>query len=142
MAKKGTAKPVALKTLRQSVTLKATPKQVYDLFMVSKLHTAFTGDEAKVSPKVGGKFSVFGGYSEGKHLKLVPGKLIVQTWRASDWPQGHYSEVSFALAPVKGGCKLSFVQKGIPAQEAAHMRSGWKEFYWDKLKEYLKVQEA
>jgi uncharacterized protein YndB with AHSA1/START domain len=138
MVTKKKSEPVALKTLRQSVTLKATPKQVYDLFMTSKLHTAFTGDEAKISAKVGGKFSVFGGYSEGKNLKLVPGKLIVQTWRASDWPEGHTSEVSFALAPVKGGCKLGFVQTGILPKHLAHMRSGWKEFYWDTLKEYLK----
>jgi activator of HSP90 ATPase len=138
MPKKKTAKPVALKTLRQTVTLKASPKQVYDLFMSSKLHTAFTGDEAKISTKVGGKFTVFSGYSEGRHLKLAPGKLIVQTWRASDWPQGHYSEASFSLAAVQGGCKLSFVQTGIPAKQLPHMRKGWKEFYWDKLKAYLK----
>ena len=142
MAKKDMARTIALKTLRQSVTLKATPKQVYDLFMVSKLHTAFTGDVAKISPKVGGKFSVFDGYSEGKNLKLVPGQLIVQTWRASDWPEGHTSEVSFSLAPVKGGCKLSFVQTGIPAKQLPHMRSGWKEFYWDSLKGYLKSVSA
>ena len=139
MAIKSPAKPIPVKTVRKTLTLKATPKQIYDLLMVSKLHTAFTGDKAVVSTKVGGKFSVFSGYSGGKNLKLVPGKLIVQSWRASDWPKDHYSQVSFALAPVKGGCKLGFVQTGVPAKEAANMVSGWKEFYWDKMKDYLKA---
>jgi len=32
----------------------------------------FTGDKASISRKVGGKFSVFDGYSEGANLELIP----------------------------------------------------------------------
>src|ERR1700688_819852 len=63
----------------------ATPAKLYELFMNSAKHTAATGMPAKVSPKVGGKWSAFGGMILGKNLVLIPNRMIVQTWRSSAW---------------------------------------------------------
>jgi len=72
------------RTIKQSVTIKASPHVVYEALMDSKKHAAFTGGKATISRKVGGKFSVFDEYAEGENLELVPDKKIVQSWRASD----------------------------------------------------------
>jgi uncharacterized protein YndB with AHSA1/START domain len=96
------------KTVKQSVTFKASPHDVYEALMDSKKHAQFTGDKASISRKIGGKFSIFDGYSEGTNLELIPGNKIVQTWRASDWAKGHYSRVTFSLKEVEGGTRLSF----------------------------------
>ena len=53
--------------------------------MNSAKHTAATGMPAKISPKVGGKWSAFGGMILGKNLVLIPNRMIVQTWRSSEW---------------------------------------------------------
>jgi activator of HSP90 ATPase len=126
------------KSLRQSATINASPKDIYDALMDSKKHSAFTGQKATVSPKVGGKFSVFEGYSSGTNLELKPAKKIVQSWRASDWPEGHYSKVTFNLVR-KGANKtrLVFFQSGIPSNKYNDMKSGWTEFYWDPMKKKL-----
>ncbi|MDE1762192.1 MAG: SRPBCC domain-containing protein [Candidatus Micrarchaeota archaeon] len=130
-------KRIKVRTIRQSVAFDAAPDQVYGLLMDSKKHSEFTGAGAKISKKVGGKFSVFDGWAEGKNLKLAKGRLIVQSWRADDWPEGHYSTVTFKLAKNGKGTKLSFIQTDVPASKYKELKSGWKEYYWDKIKEYF-----
>src|ERR1700676_40688 len=60
-----------------------TPAELYGFFMDSAKHSAATGMPAKVSGKVGGKWSAFGGMILGKTLALVPNRMIVQAWRSS-----------------------------------------------------------
>jgi hypothetical protein len=33
--------------------------------------------------------------------------------------------------------ELTFEQHGIPDEHVAHIRKGWKDNYWDKMKEYI-----
>ncbi|MBM3157387.1 MAG: hypothetical protein FJ004_08910, partial [Chloroflexi bacterium] len=105
------------KTIRQTVTFKASPHEVYEALMDSRQHTKFTGAKASISRKVGGRFTAYDGYIEGVNLELVPDEKIVQSWRGSDWPEGHYSKAAFALKEVGGSTRLTFVQTGVPEDE-------------------------
>jgi activator of HSP90 ATPase len=125
------------KTVKQTVTFKASLHDVYEALMDSKKHAKFTGDRASISRKVGGKFSVFDSYSEGTNLELVPDKKIVQTWRASDWQEGHYSKVTFLLNETVGGTRLAFTQTGVPAEQYDDITQGWRDYYWAPMKEML-----
>ena len=128
---------IKTKDIKQGLMIKASTHEIYEALMDSKKHSTFTGDTAKISRKVGGKFTTFGGYSSGKNLELVKDKKIVQTWRASDWVQGHFSQVTFLLKPAKGGTKIIFSHKGIPLSDAANIAEGWKTYYWEPLKKML-----
>ena len=87
-----------MKTIRQNATIRgATPHDIYETIMDSKKHTKLSGSRTTVSRRVGGAFKV-GHDLEGKNLKLTKDKRIVQSWRANDWPKGHYSRATFALA--------------------------------------------
>jgi uncharacterized protein YndB with AHSA1/START domain len=125
------------KTIRQSATFKATPHQVYEALMDSRQHTQFTGDEAKISRKVGGEIMAGSGYISGNNLELVPDRKIVQAWHASDWPEGHMSTATFSLAPVSAGTRLTFTHSGVPEEHYEEIKQGWIDFYWAPLKEYL-----
>lgn len=125
------------KTIKQTVTFKASPHDVYEALMDSKKHAKFTGDKALISRKVGGKFSAFDGYSEGTNLELVPDIKIVQTWRASDWPEGLYSKVTYSFKEMTGGTRLSFTQTGVPAELYEEIEQGWRDYYWAPMKEML-----
>jgi uncharacterized protein YndB with AHSA1/START domain len=48
------------KTIRQTVTFKAAPLAVYEMLMDSKKHKSLSGEEAKISRKVGGPFTAWG----------------------------------------------------------------------------------
>jgi activator of HSP90 ATPase len=125
------------KTIRQSVTIKASPHNVYEALMDSKQHAEFTGGRAAISRKVGGKFTAFDGYARGVNLELVPDKKIVQTWRAEDWPEGHYSKATFTFTKVEGGTKLKFTQTRVPEDQYASISRGWRDYYWAPMKEML-----
>lgn len=66
------------KTLQQMVTFKASPRQVYDMIMDSRKHSALSGEKAKISAHVGGKFTAWGSHISGFNLALKPGEKIVQ----------------------------------------------------------------
>ena len=123
------------RTIRQQVTLKAGPHAVYETLMDSHKHTELTGDEAHISRKVGEKFTAGSGYIDGVNLKLVPDKLIVQSWRGSEWPEGHYSEATFSLEEKEGGTLLTFTQTGVPEEHYQEINQGWQDYYWEPLKE-------
>ena len=125
------------RSIKQSVTIKAKPHDVYEALMDSKKHAKFTGGKAVISREAGGKFSAFDGYAEGVNLELVPDKKIVQKWRAEDWPEKHYSKATFALKEVAGGTTLTFTQTDVPEEFTDDVSQGWRDYYWSPLKEML-----
>lgn len=128
-------------TIRQIVTLPATPRAVFDAWMSSTKHAAFTGDAARISRTVGGRFSTYGGYATGQNLELEPGKRIVQLWRASDWPEGVGSKLTVRLVRVRGGTRLTFVQTGVPPDQRGSIAAGWKEWYWEPLEKFFRTEK-
>jgi activator of HSP90 ATPase len=125
------------KTLRQSVLLKATPHEVYELLMDSKKHAEFTHSPAVILREVGAEFSAFDGWASGTTLELIPDKKIVQKWRAAEWPEGHYSTVTFELQAQGQETRLDFTQSDIPEDLYAELETGWVEYYWDNLAAYF-----
>ena len=125
------------KTIRQSVTFRATPHEIYEAIMDSKKHSELTGSQVRTSRKIGGKFSIYGGDIEGVNLELVPDQKIVQSWRYSDWPEGHYSRVTFSLKKVNRGTRLTFTQTAVPDEHYEDIAQGWRDYYWAPMKEVL-----
>jgi len=124
-------------TIRQSVTFRAKPHDVYEALMDSRKHAKFTGEKASISRKVGGKFRCYGGYIEGVNLDLKPDKKIIQLWRGSDWPAGLYSKVTYSFRKVKNGTRLTFRQSGVPERYYKDINQGWRDYYWKKMKVML-----
>jgi activator of HSP90 ATPase len=125
------------KTIRQTATFKASPRAVYEALLDSRKHAAFTGMPARIDRRPGGRFTAYDGYLEGVTVELVPNRKIVQFWRSRNWPRYHYSTVTFALAPVRGGTRLRFTQEGVPNNDYSAKRSGWISSYWEKIKKFL-----
>jgi activator of HSP90 ATPase len=127
------------KTLRQTVTFKASPIQVYDMLMDSKKHQSLSGEPARISQRVGGAFEAWGSHISGINLVLKRGRRIVQAWRATGWWPDHYSIAIFDIKRVRRGSKLQFTQIGIPPHRySGHYRGwieAWIEAYWTPMKE-------
>src|SRR3990167_9059660 len=125
------------KTIDQIVYFSASPHEVFESLMDEKKHAAFTNARAKIDRKIGGEFSVWDGYATGKNKELVKDKLIIQTWRASDWPERVESIVKFEISKEDNKTKLAFTQTGVPLEFAKDVASGWQDFYWRPLKDYF-----
>lgn len=128
------------KIIKQTIVFKASPKEVYDALMDSKKHSAFTGDTAKIGKKVGERFTAYSGYAEGKNVELMHGRKIVQSWRASDWEEGYYSQVTFLFEKTKEGTKMTFIQEGVPEEFYEDIKQGWIDYYWKPMKEMLEKE--
>jgi activator of Hsp90 ATPase protein 1 len=127
------------KNLRQALTFRAKPNEVYDALVDPTQHARFTGAAAKISGKVGSAFALYDRSLTGFVLAAERGRRLVLAWRSEDWPKGHYSIAQFLLEKSRGGTRLTFEQFGIPVSDFADIRDGWKQFYWEPLRLYLET---
>lgn len=134
-------KKMKTKTIKQTVTFYTLPDKIYQLLMDQNLNEAFTGLKATISTKENGKFNVFDGYCHGYNIELVRAKKIVQAWHFAEtgWPDDHYSICSFQLDQEGNKTILTFVQTDVPEHNAGEIKDGWNRFYWEPMKEYLKL---
>jgi len=123
-----------MKTIRQTIKFKAKPEDVYDALMDARKHSKFTGSKAIIARRVGGRFTAYDNYISGTTVELVPGKRIVQQWKGSDWPEGHYSIATFKMKKVKEGTELRFTQEDVPNDKYDGINQGWIDFYWEPMK--------
>ena len=131
-------KDIKTGTIKQSVFINAPPEKIYQAFIDAKLHTAFTGSKATGSGKLGAQFTSWGGYAMGKNLELKKGKRIVQTWKTTEWPDGYdYSVLKLTLVKKGKGTLLTMVHSKVPKSQMKEYASGWKDYYWKPLKEYV-----
>ncbi len=127
-------------TIKQKVTFALPPNKLFKFYMDEKLHSKITGDKAKVSKEIGSSFSAGGKYIKGKMLHIKPNKMIVQTWRGSDWDKSDADSIlilTFSDAE-NDQTQLEMVHANVPEEFADDIKKGWKEFYWDKWKVYIK----
>ena len=127
-------KTIRTKNIHQMVSFKANPHDIYETLMDSKKHSMITGDEAHISQKVGGIFRAGSGYITGKNVELKADEKIIQWWRGSDWPEDHYSKVTFSLTKSEEGTNLEFTQSGVPEEHFEEISQGWYDYYWEPLK--------
>jgi len=129
------------KSIKQTITFDAPTQKVYDLIMDQKKHAAFTGSNVIMSKEIKGKFDVFDGYCQGYNIELIEGKKIVQAWNFQEegWPEDHYSICTFQFKPEGNKTQLNFSQLGVPDNKVREIKDGWKHFYWNPMKNFLKT---
>jgi activator of HSP90 ATPase len=127
------------KTIQQVVKFSASPQELYSIYLDSRKHSAAINSTASVQRKVGGRFTAFDGMLQGKILTLVPGRMIVQSWRGADWKKTELDSVlTLTFEKARGGAKLGLVHANIPDRRAASIQRGWHNYYWRPWRAYLR----
>jgi uncharacterized protein YndB with AHSA1/START domain len=129
--------PEKMAKVHQEVTFSAPPAQVYRALIQSAEHARFTGAPAEIGTEEGAAWSAYGGKISGRHVELVDGVRIVQTWRAGNWPEGMHSLVRFELSASDGGTKLVLDHDALGDEQVPHIDGGWEKMYWEPLRKYL-----
>ncbi len=129
------------KQLSISATISAPPDKVYEAYLSSTEHAAMTGSAAKIENRISGTFMAWDGYITGTITELVKNRKIVQAWRSTDFEADDPDsilELSFEGVQDGKGTKLVLTHKNLPEGTEEEYRQGWKEFYFEPMKEYFK----
>ena len=122
-----------------SVIFPATAEEIFDGWLSSEGHAAFTGSPAKVEGGSGGKFTAWDGYIWGATLETERPRRIVQAWRTSEFPEeSPDSRVEILLEKVKGGTRLTLKHTNIPEGQVEGYKQGWDDFYFKPMREHFK----
>ncbi|GAP21277.1 SRPBCC domain-containing protein [Leptolinea tardivitalis] len=116
----------------------ASSQDVYEAWLDSGKHAAFTGDTADIHPGIGGKFSIACGYITGETLELEPYHRIVQSWRTIDFPEDAPDSIlEILLRDSEKGCLLELRQTNLPGDQVDLYESGWVHYYFHPLIRYF-----
>lgn len=124
-----------------SAVIPVEPDVLFEAWLSSDAHSAFTGSLADIDPRTGGKFSVWDGYITGNTILVDPPVKIVQHWRTTDFPEGSPdSLLTITFEKVKGGTKLTLNQLNIPDGQGEEYKEGWSDFYFEPMQAYFKEE--
>ena len=121
-----------------AASLPATPDRLFDMYLSSQSHAAFTGAPVTVEPRAGAQFRAFDGTISGTILHVEPKRLIVQSWRSANWPSECIDSVlvlSFLPEPLGG--RIELVHVNVPEEDFAGVSHGWEKYYWTPWRAHL-----
>ena len=129
--------------IEQSVTFNATPAKLYAALhgfgQTHRRHRHACQDQPQSRRKV----VRVRRNDSGKESVLVPNRMIVQTWRSSEWKKADPDSilvVSFEKS-AGGGAQVQLVHVGVPEYDHEGVTQGWLKFYWEPWKEYLAARK-
>ena len=133
---------IVLDSIKLSITLPVEPKKVYNAWLSSKKHSAFTKSEAHIEKKVGSTFTAGEGYISGTTELLHMNKRIVQTWRTTDFTEEDIdSTLEIVFENVEKGTKVSIIHTDLPKNTGTTYKKGWRDHYFKPMKEYFVAEE-
>ena len=125
-------------TVTSNEEFRTTAAELYETFTSPDRLAAFTRAPPKVfeGAHVGGKFELFGGNVSGQYTKLEKPTKIVQQWRLSQWPEGHYStlNIDFDQNDVDAVTVMRVMWDGVPVGQEEVTKRNWGEYYVRSIK--------
>lgn len=118
-------------------SIDTTAEKIYTAWLNSEGHTKMTGGVAIISDTVGGKFTAWDGYIQGKNIQLELNKRILQSWRTSQFEkQEQDSQLEILFNEVDGRTEITLIHTELP-NSGEHYRKGWNEHYFQPMKDYF-----
>jgi uncharacterized protein YndB with AHSA1/START domain len=135
---------MATESIRVSAVFPVSPERIYEAWLDSAQHTQMTGggDETKATAaaEVGAEHSAWSGYIRGVNRELEPGRRIVQTWHAQDFPAGaEPSVLEVLLEPEGEGTRVTLVHSDLPEGMGKAYEEGWHAYYFEPMRSYFAV---
>lgn len=123
---------------RVSPVMPVTPRRIYDAWLSSEEHSAFTGSPAEISSRKGSRFTAHDGYIQGANVELERGKRIVQTWRTSDFPEdAEDSQLEITFLQTDSGTRIVINHGGLPEGQGERYHSAWGKNYFKPMSRYF-----
>jgi len=119
----------------QTYKIKADVEEIWQALVDPKIIKKWGAGPAKMSEKIGFKFSLWGGDIIGKNIEVKKKKLLKQEWSQPDWEKP--SLVKFVLTSTKNITTVKLTHTNFPIKEEKDLKNGWKDYYLGAIKELL-----
>lgn len=131
--------------IRQSVVLPASAERLFEMYLDSAAHAAFTGFPVTIGAEPGSAFSAFGGQLSGTLLSVVRPRLIVQAWRSTMFHADDADSTLIMLftpdaADARHG-RIDLVHLDVPDHDFQGVTEGWPKYYWTPWRAYLEKHQ-
>jgi uncharacterized protein YndB with AHSA1/START domain len=126
------------RTVTHAVVLPRSPARLYSMYMDPKEHAAFTGAPVRIAARAGARFEAFRGALSGAILQVVPNRLIVQSWRSTQFAKRDLdSTLILSFWPDPQGGKIEVTHVNVADSDFAGVSEGWFKYYWNPWRAYL-----
>jgi uncharacterized protein YndB with AHSA1/START domain len=126
------------RTVTHAVVLPRSPARLYSLYLDPKEHAAFTGAPVRIAARAGARFEAFRGALSGTILQVVPNRLIVQSWRSTQFAKRDLdSTLILSFWPDPQGGKIEVTHVNVADSDFAGVSEGWFKYYWNPWRAYL-----
>jgi activator of HSP90 ATPase len=124
--------------IRDSVTLPAPAEVLYESYLDPLRHAEITGAPVTIGAQSGSPFSAFGGALSGTMLVAIPSRLIVQSWRSTNFNPGDPdSTLILNFIPEGRSGRIDLIHLDVPEVDFQGVIEGWEKFYWTPWRKYL-----
>ncbi|KAF6211394.1 hypothetical protein GE061_011906 [Apolygus lucorum] len=131
---KAASSSIATDTLEVSQSFQCRGEDFFLSLTDPEMVSKFTMGPCLIEAREGGKFELLNKNILGEFVELVKDKKIVQRWRLRDWPENHFSTVTFVIDQQEDHTVVKITQTGIPKSELDITRENWARYYWDSMK--------
>ncbi|MDH3670246.1 MAG: SRPBCC domain-containing protein [Gammaproteobacteria bacterium] len=124
--------------IRQSVVLPATADALFDAYLDPAEHGAITGAAVAIGTEAGDEFRAFGGVLTGAMLAVISPRLIVQSWRSTEFKvDDPDSTLILTFIPENRQGRIDLVHLDVPDHDLDGVSKGWEKYYWTPWRQYL-----
>lgn len=126
------------RTVTLAVDLPATPARLYAMYLSPKIHGAFTGAPVQIAARAGALFRAFGGALTGTILQVIPRRLIVQSWRSTEFGKRDIdSTLVLSFSALGKGGRIELTHVNVADGDFAGVSEGWSKYYFVPWRAYL-----
>ena len=126
------------RTVTLAVDLPCPPARLYAMYLNPKIHAAITGAPVTIAARAGARFKAFGGALTGTILQVIPKRLIVQSWRSTQFSNRDLDStliLSFSSFGKSGRIELTHVN--VADDDFGGVSEGWSKYYFVPWRAYL-----
>ncbi len=127
--------------IRQSVVLPAPAEALFDAYLDPAEHGAITGAAVTIGAETGADFRAFDGVLTGIILAVISPRLIVQSWRSTEFRcDDPDSTLILTFVPDGEQGRIDLVHLDVPDHDFDGVSRGWEKYYWTPWRQYLETR--
>ncbi len=127
-----------MKDIEQTYTNHAPVDKVWQALTDAKLIDTWGAGPSEFDSNEGGAFSLWGGDIHGTNTKVIVNQLLEEDWYGHDNPERCY-KVRFEMSENATITTIKLHQKDVPDNEVDDFSEGWKDYYFDPIKQLLET---